>query len=110
MSRRQPQDLHLALGCIEYDMHVLAMSLLMRRDSVHKELLFPEGISELVSSALLVKARSLVEFLLAAKDRGITVKSFGIAPRNDPTLNKFFGFVSQHSAHLDWKRARDPLM
>jgi hypothetical protein len=111
MPRTKPRDLSLALGCIEYEMHVLAMALLLRRDGLPRNQNFPEAVSELVASALLLKARSLVEFLtLRRNTERITLESFGIARKTDPALRRFQGFVSQHSVHLDWERARDPLV
>jgi hypothetical protein len=110
MPKQEPHDLQLALGCVEYEMLVLATALIMRRDSSHERLRFPDAVYQLVFAALLVKARSLVEFLLASDRRRITVKSFGLTPTNDRVLRSFYGWVSQHSVHLEWKRARDPLV
>jgi hypothetical protein len=111
MSEAHPLNLPLALGCVEYEMHVLAMALLMRRDGSPSDGRFPEAVSELVASALLVKARSLVEFLTRRPNaKGITLENFGIPRRNDPVLKEFYGFVCNHSVHLDRKRASDPLV
>jgi hypothetical protein len=91
-------------------MHVLAMALLMRRNRMATEQPFPEAMEELVASALLQKARSLAEFLSSRKPNMICTKAFGISPSDDSVLDRFYGFVSQHSVHLDWQRARDPLL
>jgi hypothetical protein len=101
------RDLGLALGCLEYDMHVLAMALLIQRKGGAQWQPFPTAFSEMVASALLTKARSLVEFLMHKPEPGrITVETFGVERRKGGTLGAFLGYVSQHSVHLDWKRAR----
>ena len=90
MSRANPPNLPLALGCVEYEMHVLAMALLMRREGSSTDPRFPEAVSELVASALLLKARSLVEFLtLRGSRKRITLESFGMPRRKDQRLSRF---------------------
>jgi hypothetical protein len=112
MSHRKSKadrDTRKALGCVVYDMHLLATALLLRqyaRASGQKDL------RELASDMLLLKGRSLFEFLTSKHrlKKRITVHDFALDPRQIPQeLRDFFGFASQRSAHLSWDRAQDPL-
>jgi hypothetical protein len=102
-----------ALGAVEYDMHVLAAGLLLRR---YPPLLngpnHPRAVRELAGDAVLLKMRALVEFLgllRKRKDR-FTVSDFNLTPlKQNHEFGLLFGHISQRCAHLTKDRAREPL-
>ena len=106
---RTNRDTGSGLGCVVYDMHLLATALLLRRDACANA---RSDLRNLADDMLPLKARSLIEFL-TLKDRlkkRITVDDFGLDRKPVPQeLRNLFGFVSQRSAHLTWDRAQDPL-
>jgi hypothetical protein len=103
------RDTRKALGCVVYDMHLLATALLLRR---YARASGRPDLRELAGDILLLKARSLIQFLTSKRrsNKRITVHDFALhAKPVPPALRGFEGFVSQRSAHLSWDRARDPL-
>jgi hypothetical protein len=95
-------------------MYLLAGALLIRRERFQVAGLDGNVVRQLAGDILLIKARSIVEFLTPTKKRErkarITVESLGIldAPRDSRFL-RLFAHASQRSAHLTWERAQDPL-
>jgi hypothetical protein len=98
-----------ALGCVVYDMHLLATALLLWRYARARG---RKDLRELAGDMLLLKARSLIEFLTSKhrSTKKITVHDFALERKTVPSaLERFIGFASQRSAHLSWDRAQDPL-
>jgi hypothetical protein len=103
------RDPRKALGCVIYDMRLLATALLLRRYARARG---RKDLRELAGDMLLLKARSLIQFLTSKhrSNKKITVHDFALEPKTVPSaLKRFIGFASQRSAYLSWDRAQDPL-
>jgi hypothetical protein len=113
MAKSTNLDRRCALGAVEYDMHVLAGGLLLRRypprlDSPNH----PSALRELAGDAVLLKMRTLLEFLglLPKRKDRFSVSNFDLTPlRQNQEFRLFFGHISQRCAHLTKDRAREPL-
>ncbi len=108
------RDPNVALGCIEYDMYVLASALLLRRAarSAGSPRVLRDA-TQLAADALFLKARSLLEFLTSKRRMAARIRphDFGFRPIPMPKgLRPLFGYVSQRCAHLSWARAQEPLL
>ena len=103
-----------ALGAVEYDMHVLAAALLLRRypppaDASND----PKALRQLAGDALLLKMRALLEFLGLLDSRNGRLFSIGdfkldTLPQ-DRRFGVLFGHISQRCAHLTKDRAKHRL-